>query len=204
MARWCLIESSLCVAWKIQACLFLCCKHALKVALYIARMNITDRMTRLILARRPKVGSRGIRRAIADACGISYEAVRQWFSGNTGSIRNENLIAIAETFDTTIDWLLAGDGEPPHRAPAEGGGTLLAEHVPSLSLDAITSPRSRLFLERIASAAAEGRLSEDDLALLDQIATRLESASGRAASPDNSESHQRLRNKLRRNDPTAR
>ncbi|MFB8830218.1 helix-turn-helix domain-containing protein [Azotobacter sp. CWF10] len=76
-------------------------------------MNITDRMTRLILARRPKVGSRGIRRAIADACGISYEAVRQWFSGNTGSIRNENLIAIAETFDTTIDWLLAGDGEPP-------------------------------------------------------------------------------------------
>ncbi|WP_208845263.1 helix-turn-helix domain-containing protein [Azotobacter salinestris] len=167
-------------------------------------MNITDRMTRLILARRPRVGARGIRRAIADACGISYEAVRQWFSGNTGSIRNENLIAIAETFDTTIDWLLAGDGEPPHRAPAEGGGTLLAEHVPSLSLDAIASPRSRLFLERIASAAAEGRLSEDDLALLDQIATRLESASGRAVSPDNSESHQRLRNKLRRNDPTAR
>lgn len=170
----------------------------------LGAMNITDRMTQLILVRKPKVGARGIRRAIADACGISYEAVRQWFSGNTGSIKNENLIAIAETFDTTVDWLLSGEGEPPHRKPVADSSAIPVARGQALSLAAIASPRSRGFLERIACAAAEGRLTEDDLALLDQIAARLERTSVRVDSSSNAVSHQRLRSKLKRNDPTAR
>lgn len=82
-------------------------------------MNITDRITKLVLARKPDVGPRGVKRAIANACGISYEAVRQWYAGDTGNIKNENLVAVAEKFDTTVDWLLSGEGEPPRRGLAE-------------------------------------------------------------------------------------
>lgn len=83
-------------------------------------MKITDRITQLVLARRPTIGSRGVKRDIANTCGVSYEAVRQWFAGDTGNIKNENLAALAEGYDTTVDWLLSGKGEPPRRKQASG------------------------------------------------------------------------------------
>ncbi|OUM28176.1 XRE family transcriptional regulator [Pseudomonas sp. 1239] len=46
---------------------------------------------------------------------MSYEAVRQWFAGDTENIKNENLVAIADGYDTTVDWLLSGKGEPPRK-----------------------------------------------------------------------------------------
>ncbi|UZD96248.1 Cro/Cl family transcriptional regulator [Pseudomonas corrugata] len=79
-------------------------------------MNITDRMTKLVLTRKPETGIRGVKRQISNTCGISYEAVRQWFAGDTGNIKNENLLAMAEGFDTTVDWLLIGKGDPPRRS----------------------------------------------------------------------------------------
>lgn len=79
-------------------------------------MNITDRLTKLVLARKPETGPRGVKRQISNTCGISYEAVRQWFAGDTGNIKNENLLAMAEGFDTTVDWLLIGKGDPPRRS----------------------------------------------------------------------------------------
>ncbi|MCM2461051.1 LexA family transcriptional regulator [Pseudomonas sp. CG7] len=81
-------------------------------------MKITDRIAKLVLARKPEVGPRGFKRDIATTCGVSYEAVRQWFAGDTGNIKNENLVAIAEGYDTTVDWLLSGKGEPPSRKAA--------------------------------------------------------------------------------------
>lgn len=36
-------------------------------------------------------------------------------SGDTENIKNENLIALADGYDTTVDWLLSGKGEPPRR-----------------------------------------------------------------------------------------
>lgn len=79
-------------------------------------MKTTERITKLVLARRPGLGVRNVRRDIATTCGISYEAVRQWFAGDTENIKNENLVALADGYDTTVDWLLSGKGEPPHRA----------------------------------------------------------------------------------------
>jgi len=81
-------------------------------------MKITDRIVQLILARKPEVGARGFKRDLANTCGVSYEAVRQWFAGDTANIKNENLRAIAEGYDTTVDWLLSGKGEPPRRTAA--------------------------------------------------------------------------------------
>ncbi|MFV3326732.1 XRE family transcriptional regulator [Pseudomonas sp. NY15372] len=81
-------------------------------------MKTTDRITKLVLARRPELGVRNVKRDIANTCGISYEAVRQWFAGDTENIKNENLVALADGYDTTVDWLLAGKGEPPRRKDA--------------------------------------------------------------------------------------
>lgn len=87
-------------------------------------MNITERIEKLVLARRPQIGVRGVKRDISKTCGISYEAVRQWFAGDTGNIKNENLLAIAAGYDTTVDWLLSGEGEPPFRSTEEPSNVL--------------------------------------------------------------------------------
>ncbi|MCR8931113.1 MULTISPECIES: XRE family transcriptional regulator [Pseudomonas] len=123
-------------------------------------MKITDRITKLVLSRKPEVGARGFKRDIASTCGVSYEAVRQWFAGDTGNIKNENLIAIAEGYDTTVDWLLSGKGEPPRRkdlAPPKVGSKssadlvkqMLVKHGKGLSEDA---------RQRIADAVEETAL----------------------------------------------
>jgi phage repressor protein C with HTH and peptisase S24 domain len=82
-------------------------------------MKTTDRITKLVLTRRPQLGVRNVKRDIANTCGISYEAVRQWFAGDTENIKNENLVALAEGYDTTVDWLLSGKGEPPRKGGAK-------------------------------------------------------------------------------------
>lgn len=82
-------------------------------------MKTTDRITKLVLARRPELGVRNVKRDIANTCGISYEAVRQWFAGDTENIKNENLVALAEGYDTSVDWLLSGKGEPPRKSESK-------------------------------------------------------------------------------------
>lgn len=84
-------------------------------------MKTTDRITKLVLTRRPELGVRNVKRDIATTCGISYEAVRQWFAGDTENIKNENLVALADEYDTTVDWLLSGKGEPPRKAEPKAG-----------------------------------------------------------------------------------
>ena len=114
-------------------------------------MKTTERITKLVLARKPDIGVRSVKRDIATTCGISYEAVRQWFAGDTENIKNENLIALADGYDTTVDWLLSGKGEPPRRkngaqAPelaeakssADLVSAMLAKHGKNLSDEART------------------------------------------------------------------
>jgi transcriptional regulator with XRE-family HTH domain len=126
-------------------------------------MKITDRITKLVLARKPEIGPRGFKRDIATTCGVSYEAVRQWFAGDTGNIKNENLIAIAEGYDTTVDWLLSGKGEPPSRKivnePKPGNNSaadlvkqMLAKHGRGLSEEA----RARI-VEVVEEVALESK-----------------------------------------------
>lgn len=72
-------------------------------------MNVTDRIELLLSSK--GIGKRSIKPTLARICGISYPAVSQWFSGKTGSIRNENLQAIAKAFGSSVDWLISGEGE---------------------------------------------------------------------------------------------
>ncbi|WP_213665367.1 S24 family peptidase [Pseudomonas sp. RC4D1] len=74
-------------------------------------MTITDRINQLLLENGVK--SRSIRPTLARICGISYSAVSQWYSGTTGSIKHENLQAIAKAYGSSVDWLLTGS-TPKH------------------------------------------------------------------------------------------
>jgi len=103
-------------------------------------MKTTDRITKLVLARRPEIGVRNVKRDIANTCGISYEAVRQWFAGDTENIKNENLVALADGYDTTVDWLLGGKGEPPRK----GDPKPLPSNGPSAPISAADAVRKML------------------------------------------------------------
>lgn len=83
------------------------------------------------------------------------------------------------------------------KAPAENLDTYIAGQAAELM--GLATPRSRAVLQRINKAAVDGRLSEADIDLLDQIAARFESSGEQHASGEGS--HKRLREKLQKNDP---
>ena len=107
-------------------------------------MKITDRITKLVLARKPEVGARGFKRDIATTCGVSYEAVRQWFAGDTSNIRNEHLVSIAEGYDTTVDWLLSGKGDPPTRKGAATEPEIYTEQSGDSSTEQVRQVRNKV------------------------------------------------------------
>ncbi|WP_090622367.1 helix-turn-helix domain-containing protein [Azotobacter beijerinckii] len=98
--------------------------------------------------------------------------------------------------------------------PASAGQSAVAEPAQrAAALAALATPRSQEALERIAKAANEGRLTEADLILLEQIASRLESSGTKHQMPalgapraggDEPNGNRRLREQLRNNDPGPR
>lgn len=50
------------------------------------------------------------RRTLADLCGITPQAVAQWFTGDTKKISPEHLEKIARKYDADLHWLIAGKG----------------------------------------------------------------------------------------------
>lgn len=69
-------------------------------------MSITKRLDELLL--KNGIPKRNIKRELANTCSLSYEAIRQWYTGDSKNIRNDNLTAIAKRFNTTTDWILTG------------------------------------------------------------------------------------------------
>lgn len=126
-------------------------------------------MASLLVARGIK--PRSIKPTLAKTCGISYEAVRQWFAGETSSIKNEHLVAIAKTHKTTIDWLLTGDGDMDaivHEAPSEVADRLAL----GMALFDKATPRSQALIKRINELDAQGKLADEDVELLEQFIER--------------------------------
>lgn len=154
-------------------------------------MNVIERIQHLLAERGVK--PRSIKPTLAKVCGISYEAVRQWFAGDTANIRNENLMAIAEKYEVTVDWLLSGTKQQlseMDKQSAEAGSQSAqsdtgakpqaTEQVVGTNMAALmrlkgkATPRSLAALDRIEKAAQMGRLKEADLVLLEGIAARFE------------------------------
>lgn len=70
-------------------------------------MNIIDRIKRIMAE--AGVPPRQIKPSIANICGVSYQAVNQWFSGEVANIRIEHLVEIARYLKVSLDWLVTGD-----------------------------------------------------------------------------------------------
>lgn len=67
--------------------------------------TVHDRIFGLLKA--SGIAERNVRPTLAKLCGISHQAVYQWFS-TTKTMRPEHLLAIAREYHTTIEWLLTG------------------------------------------------------------------------------------------------
>lgn len=145
-------------------------------------MNVIDRIQHLLTERGVK--PRSIKPTLAKVCGISYEAVRQWFAGDTSNIRNENLMAIAEEYGVSVDWLLGGTKQQlleidqgATRAVAMQSGTSESA-APSYqvalgrALFNKATPRSQGILDRIMALEAQGSLTDEDLQILEKIIER--------------------------------
>lgn len=93
-----------------------------KAVLYFLPMTteptVQDRILALLAAR--GVSQRQVKPTLAQICGITYQAAAQWFSLQT-NIRAEHLMAIAEHYRISVDWLLRGGSTPPP-PPREGNG----------------------------------------------------------------------------------
>lgn len=71
-------------------------------------MKITDRMQYLLELR--GVSPRNVKSLLSKVTGCSKQAVYSWFSGDTGQIKSEHIIAIAKEWNSSTDWLLTGLG----------------------------------------------------------------------------------------------
>lgn len=71
-------------------------------------MKITDRMQYLLELR--GVPPRNVKSLLSKVTGCSKQAVYSWFSGDTGQIKSEHIVAIAKEWNSSTDWLLTGLG----------------------------------------------------------------------------------------------
>lgn len=62
---------------------------------------------------------------VADACGISYQAVRKWRIKETQSLDGKHLVALAKLTGYECEWLMTGTG-PKHRLYAKNQPQSLA------------------------------------------------------------------------------
>lgn len=82
-------------------------KHSSKASLYPLHMKTAERIEVLLRARGVK--DRAVRIELAAVCGISPQAVGQWWT-TTKRISPDYLAKIAAKYKTTMEWLVTGKG----------------------------------------------------------------------------------------------
>jgi transcriptional regulator with XRE-family HTH domain len=68
-----------------------------------------DRIKEVALA--SGVPERRLKRVLADLCGVTYQAVAQWFDGQTNRISPEYLSKIANEYGVSMEYLVNGTGK---------------------------------------------------------------------------------------------
>jgi len=71
--------------------------------------SVSDRIEYLL--KNNGVASREVRRQLSEICGISYQAVSQWFNGSTKNIESQHLAKIAKKYNASLEWLISGTGD---------------------------------------------------------------------------------------------
>lgn len=126
------------------------------------------------------------------------QATSKWLRAESMP-EKDNMVALSRWLLVRAEWLEYGDG-PMRPADQKGISDVRAPYSSELArLSLLATPRSREILLRIAHAADHGRLTEEDLDLLDRIASRFEGAN-KTPLPDTKGSHSRLRDKLKSHD----
>ncbi|MDF3868460.1 XRE family transcriptional regulator [Pseudomonas denitrificans (nom. rej.)] len=115
--------------------------------------DVIERISHLMNLRGVK--ARSLKPTLARVCGISYQAVSQWFDGSTSNIKNEHLMALAEEYDTTVDWLLSGKGDAPQAEEPKGQVKTSAELVREMLSSKSGKMLNAEARQRILAAAAE-------------------------------------------------
>lgn len=128
-------------------------KHDSKASLYALIMKTADRIEILLRARGVK--DRAIRLELAQLCGITTQAVGQWWT-TTKKISPAYLAKIASKYKTTMEWLVTGKGT-------------MDSIVPPIALD--------LQLDELIAAlyARQGELSAEQYAVLETLLKDLQS-----------------------------
>lgn len=70
-------------------------------------METIDRIEKLL--KESGIPNRKVKRALSEACAISYQAVRDWFSGSTQKISPDYIAIIAEKWGSSSDYLITGE-----------------------------------------------------------------------------------------------
>lgn len=162
-----------------------------------------------------EIPERGAGARLAEIVKSTPKATSKWLNAESMP-RGTNMRTVAEALKVRAEWLEYG--VPPMRegdsnsfdawigervreaGNAHLGAASKATEVVHLnpsaqSLMAIASPRSQEALARIIEAAECGRLSEEDIILLERIASKI------AADPGVNNSNAKLREKLALDDP---
>lgn len=155
-------------------------------------MNIGDRV------RRARKHAKLTQDKLGKAVGLKQATISDLEKGDSRS--SAYLAQIAHVCGVDPYWLATGHGSM-EAGPQDGGASPQVEQE-AQALAALASPRSEKALEHIAQAARDGRLTEDDLLLLERIAKRI--AAQPAAEPTrHNKRHQRLKEALGNHDPPA-
>ncbi|MDN3561687.1 helix-turn-helix domain-containing protein [Vreelandella neptunia] len=142
---------------------------------------------------------RGAAVRLHELTGKSANAAGKWLKGESMPTP-ENLQKICHWLNVREEWLEYGR-EPMRPGMASKEAYRVEERAQDLAQ--LASPRSLRMLNNIAEAAQDGRLTEDDLILLEQIATRIAARPANYTNERQNHGHERLKAKLGNNDSST-
>lgn len=131
--------------------------------------DFSDRL--LIAVEKAGVKRHGAGMWLASFTHVTVKAANKWLNGESVP-RREKVESIASHTGVRAEWLLFGNGQMTN---TYNSASSVSEASP-LDLEKLitkATPRTQIELEKIAEAAADGRLTEDDIKLLKAIADRL-------------------------------
>ena len=131
--------------------------------------KFTERL--LVAVERSGVKRHGAGMWLASLTEVTVKAANKWLNGESVP-RREKVEKIVSSTGVRAEWLLFGNGQMTN---AYSSASSVSEPSPLDLKKLITkaTPRTQIELEKIAEAAADGRLTEDDIKLLKAIADRL-------------------------------
>jgi transcriptional regulator with XRE-family HTH domain len=117
------------------------------------------------------VPSRSRKSELARICGISYESVRKWFTGDTAKIDADNLEKIARHFRVTLDWLQMGKGDSGEQQPGTDNQVKLIKKADIGTYLSGESVKSKLLPRELSAIKEYRRGSERTFSYIEDVAS---------------------------------